>query len=349
MLRDVMNQAWLPPSAKQTVAGRLAPAIRVREIAAHDLDEVAALLGRGFKRPSGYYAYALTQLLQHPTPAGCPKFGYLLETQERVVGAILLIFSEFGNAERSQLRCNVTSWYVEPEYKGYAALFASRAFQRKDVTYINISARPVARPIIKAQGFAQYSGGQFVALPALRLTCDVPAKVISIDTEPGVGFDLHDRNLLIAHAKFGCTSMWCVTAERAYPFVFLPRMFKRWMPGAQLIYCRDVNDVVRFAKPIGRYLASRGLFLVCIDANGPIPGMIGTYLEGKSPRFFRGRACPRIGDLAYTQMAMFPWPELPHRRAGQVSANFPGCGSAAAVNPFDSVIAPRRHHGRQHL
>jgi hypothetical protein len=50
--------------------------IRVREIAGHDLDEVAALLGRGFERPSGYYAYAPAQLMRHPTPAGCPKFVY---------------------------------------------------------------------------------------------------------------------------------------------------------------------------------------------------------------------------------------------------------------------------------
>jgi hypothetical protein len=88
-------------------------------------------------------------------------------------------------------------------------------------------------------------------------------------------------------------------------------MFKRWMPGVQLIFARDVRDVVRFARPIGRYLAMRGLFLVSIDANGPIPNMVGTYIEGKSPRFFRGEAPPRVGDLAYTQVAMFPWPELP--------------------------------------
>jgi hypothetical protein len=65
------------------------------------------------------------------------------------------IFSAFGDAGSSHIRCNVTGWYVEPECNSYAALFALRAFQRKDGTYINISARPVARPIIKAQGFAQ--------------------------------------------------------------------------------------------------------------------------------------------------------------------------------------------------
>jgi hypothetical protein len=234
-----------------------------------------------------------------------------MEAHEGVVGAILLIFSAVGNAGSRQLRCNVTSWYVEPEYKNFAALFASRAFRRKDVTYLNISARPAARPIIKAQGFAQYSRGQFVALPALHLACDTPAKMTNVDTLPDAPFDECERELLADHAEFGCISVWCVTAERAYPFVFLPRLFKRWMPGVQLLYCHDVRDVVRFAQPIGRYLAARGLFLLSIDANGPIPKMIGKYLEGKSPRFFRGQACPPIGDLAYTQAAMFPWPELP--------------------------------------
>jgi hypothetical protein len=318
MPHDVMNPAWASPSPEQPVGYRATPPIRVREIVDRDFGEVATLLGRGFQRPSGYYSYALARLAQHPTPSECPRFGYLMETQDRVVGVILLIFSAFGGAGSTQLRCNVTSWYVDPEYKGYAALFASRALKRKDVTYLNISARPAARPIIKAQGFAQYSRGQFVALPALHLKCDTHARVTNVDTVPDAAFDAADRDLLAAHAEFGCTSVWCVTAERAYPFVFLPRMFKRWMPGVQLIYCRDVRDVVRFARPIGRYLAARGLFLLSIDANGPIPNMIGTYLAGKSIRFFKGQACPRMGDLAYTQAAMFPWPELPRRTAGPV-------------------------------
>jgi hypothetical protein len=314
MLRDALSPASATPAPERAAAQRNAPPIRVREIADRDLRQVAALLGRGFQRPSIYYSYAVARLAEHPTPADCPKFGYLMESNDRVIGAILLIFSTFGDAQRRQLRCNVTSWYVEPDYKGYAALFASRAFNRKDVTYLNISARPAARPIIKAQGFVQYSRGQFVALPLLHLACETPARIIPADAETHAPFDPGERELLAAHAGFGCTSVWCVTADRAYPFVFLPRMFKRCMPGAQLLYCRDVADVVRFARPVGRYLATRGLFLLSIDANGPIPNLIGRYLDGKSPRFFRGQTCPRIGDLAYTQAAMFPWPELPNSK-----------------------------------
>jgi hypothetical protein len=314
MQPDVISTIWAPTGSYRRLASRPTPSVRAREIAERDLAGVARLLAAGFQRPSTYYSNALARLARHHTPPGCPRFGYLIEVEERLVGAILLIFSTF----KGQLRCNVTSWYVEPEYRSYASLFTSRAFQRKDVTYLNISARPAARPIIKAQGFLKFSRGQFVALPSLHLTCDSTAKVTDFDKMPDVAFDAADLDLLATHAEFGCTSLWCVTAEQAYPFVFLPRMFKRWMPGAQLIYCHDVKDLVRFARPLGRFLAARGLFLLSIDANEPLPNMIGIYLKGKSPRFFKGQACPRIGDLAYTQAAMFPWPELQSRSSGSV-------------------------------
>ena len=53
----------------------------------------------------------------------------------------------------------------------------------------------------------------------------------------------------------------------------------------------------RSAGPIGRYLAARGRFFMPVDANGPLPGMVGKYLAGKMPKYFRGPDRPRLGDL----------------------------------------------------
>ena len=108
------------------------------------------------------------------------------------------------------------------------------------------------------------------------------------------------------HAEYGCICLWCVTPETAYPFVFLPRVIKRIIPCAQLIHCPDIQDFIRFAKPIGSYLGMRGRPFVLIDANGPIPGLPGKYFGGKSPKYFKGPTPPRLGDLAYTEMAMLP-------------------------------------------
>jgi hypothetical protein len=44
---------------------------------------------------------------------------------------------------------------------------------------------------------------------------------------------------------------------------------------------------------------------VLIDSNGPISGLVGKYLKDYMPKYFKGRVSPRLGDLAYTEVAMF--------------------------------------------
>jgi hypothetical protein len=76
------------------------------------------------------------------------------------------------------------------------------------------------------------------------------------------------------------------------------------VPYAQLVYCRDLTNFVQFAGALGRFLAWRGLPLVFLDSNGPIHGLIGTYFD-KRPKYFKGSEEPHLGDLAYTELAMF--------------------------------------------
>jgi len=96
-----------------------------------------------------------------------------------------------------------------------------------------------------------------------------------------------------------------VTADSASPLVFRPRAFKRVLPCAQLIYARGTDDVVRCAGTIGRFLAARGRPLIVLDANGPVPGLVGGYFDARQPKYFRGPERPRLGDLVYSETAMF--------------------------------------------
>ncbi len=70
------------------------------------------------------------------------------------------------------------------------------------------------------------------------------------------------------------------------------------------MYCRELAEFVRYAGPIGRFLAWRGKPFVIVDANAPIPGLIGHYRRGSMPKYFRGPQRPRLGDLAYTECAV---------------------------------------------
>ena len=281
------------------------PNVRCRQIGESDIDGVASLLTGGFsKRNRAFWLRALGQLRNRRSPAGFPKYGYLLESNGVPVGAILLIFSALGAAGASRVRCNVSSWYVEPEFRGYASMLVSQALRHKEVTYVNVSPAPNTWPIIEAQGFSRYCDGIFVAVPILNLfTGDSRAKVIKAGAQADDRFDPVERDLLLQHAELGCISVWCVTKEQAYPFVFRRRIVKG-IPCVQLIYCRGVQDFVRFAGPLGWHLALRGRPLVIVNSNAPIAGLAGVFRPGRMPKYFRGPERPRLGDLAYTEHAM---------------------------------------------
>jgi hypothetical protein len=278
--------------------------IHSRQIVASDLDAVAKLLTKAFGYSHRYFPQILDRLTHHPTPDGFPKYGYVLLSGDIIVGAILLIFSTIRRGGEPSIRCHVTSWYVDAAYRSYATLFFCKALTHKDVTYINISAFPHVIPILKQQGFSKYCDGQFTALPVLsRGPGDGHVQLVPADAISNTNVDAFEQELLLDHAKYGCICLWCLTSENAYPFVFHPLRFKGIVPGAQLVYCRDIKDFVRFARPIGLFLALRGRLLVSLDCNGPIPGLVGKYFAGLNPRYFRGQM-PRIGDLAYTQAVM---------------------------------------------
>src|SRR5580704_10497873 len=99
-------------------------AVRSRPIAAADLDGVARLLnqGFGFRRSRAFWRRVLDHLEGRPPLDGLPKYGYMLESGGRPVGAILLIFSTPGTGEDPDaIRGNISSWYVELAFRGYAS------------------------------------------------------------------------------------------------------------------------------------------------------------------------------------------------------------------------------------
>jgi hypothetical protein len=278
--------------------------IHSREIAKSDLDQVASLFTKALGFSKEYFYEILETITRLSTPTGFPKYGFVLLCDDVIVGAMLMIFATIRSGA---VRCHVAAWTVDPSYRPYATLFFSKALRFKDVTYLNILGNPRMLPLVKAQGFSMCSDGQFAAIPVLsRGPGDRPVKLVSADAAPNTHVDSDEQELLLAHVKCGCTSLWCVTQDGAHPFVFQPRST---FPGMQLIYCRNIEDFVRFARPIGLFLALRGSFYVVVNSNGPISGLVGKYFPGVMPLYFKGPP-PHIGDLAYTRFALHLRPRI---------------------------------------
>jgi hypothetical protein len=151
--------------------------ILCRQIRDADVPAVVELLTRWPGRTKEYWSRALAQLSARMAIGNYPRYGYLLEHQRSLVGVILLIYSRQCAGVDPPVRCNISSWYVEPPYRSYASLLISAALRHKDVTYLNISPSVHTWPTIEVQGFKRYCDGQFLAVPAL--SASVPNVAVS--------------------------------------------------------------------------------------------------------------------------------------------------------------------------
>jgi hypothetical protein len=264
---------------------------RCRQIAPADLDALPALLTRGFPTSTPeYWTRGFARWLVLPHVEGAPQFGYALEVEQSLVGVILLIPSQRG----AQIICNLSSWYVEPEFRAYSTLLISMATKLKHVTYLNASPAPHTWRTLEAQGFRPYNFGRSAVFSAMSRGSGAISDVVP--------HDLPERDLLCAHAAMGCVSVVCHRDGAVSPFVFKPRRLDRPpVKVMELIYSRDAADFARCAPALGRHFLKRGVLGLLCD--GEVAGLPSHYVAGKEPRYFKGPYIPT--DLAFTEKVIF--------------------------------------------
>jgi hypothetical protein len=284
--------------------------IRCREISDTDIDAIADLLTRGFVyRSREYWMQGLRRQAAREVPHGYPRFGYLLDNDGVAVGVLLLLYTSRIDGGEAIIRCNLSSWYVDPAFRNYAPLLTAVAQRKKEVTYLNISPATWTWPTIEAQGFNCYCSGLFFSIPALsRVEAGATIETISPETRVIDGLPDADVELLTSHARYGCLSLVCRTTAGAFPFILMPLRIRRgWIapPAMQLIYCRDIAEYVRCAGAIGRVLIRQRKFSVILDANGSIPGLTGIYSKARGRKYFKGPHLPRLADLTETELVLY--------------------------------------------
>lgn len=283
--------------------------IRCREIERADLPAIVDLLTRGFAgRARDYWMEGLRRTSVREVPEGFPRFGYVLDHDGTPVGVLLLIYAARDDGGGTCIRCNVASWYVEPDFRNYAPMLTQVAQRHKHVTYLNISPAHWTWPTIEAQGFRAYCGGSFFSFPALsRSAKGSRVEVVLPNAQVIDGLSKADVMLLARHAAYGCLSLVCRAADgRVFPFVLQSMRTRRIARLAmQLIYCHDVADYVACAGAIGRFLLRRGRISVALDANGRMKDLVGFYREPRGRKYFKGPQCPRLADLSDTELVIY--------------------------------------------
>ena len=283
---------------------------RFREIQQSDVEAIADLLTRGFvHRSRDYWMLGLRRQGARSLPPDAPRYGYLMESDGKPVGCLLLIYSTRTIDGQATICCNVSSWYVDPEFRNYAALFASMTQKRKDITYFNVTPAAPTWPILEAQGFQVYCRGLYFSFPVLsRNGRGMRVEAVTPDTVSVAGLSDDELSMLKRHAGYGCLSLVCRTADDVLPFVFFPLRKRRGS-----FPCRRFNSGSATRSPTTSDAQARSGAICCdvavlLLSSTPMArsqALRGIYSEARGRKYFKGPGRPRLGDLADTELAIF--------------------------------------------
>ena len=271
-------------------------AIRCRLIEDADLVAVAELLARGFpERTVAYWRNGLERL--RALPAGHhPRYGYLLEDNGRIGGVLLTLYAPGLDAPR----CNLSSWYVEPDYRHLAMHLDRAATRNRATTYVNISPADHTRKLIKALGYVPLNEDTVIVLPWLSAIRGIKAEAYG--PEHDAVLTAHETRLARDHVAWGCIAL--VASGKL--FVFQHKRLPGLPHGAvHVLYASSHDDLVHLAGPLGRALLSHGIFVWKIDGAAVPRGLVGKHFTGRSARWAKGPNPPALNNLSYTELAVF--------------------------------------------
>jgi hypothetical protein len=279
----------MPAPAETSVSQR----VRCRQIAESDLDTLAGLLLQGFPGTSRpFWVGGLARMAALSPIEGIPRFGYVLESECGLVGALLAISSRRGQ----QIFSNVSAWYVHPSYRAHSTMLVSTTTKLKHVVYVNVSPADHTLHTLQLLGWKRYNFGHSTVFPLPGfgrglVSEDIPA-------------DLPERALLEDHRLMGCVSVVCKKGVTISPFVFKRRWIGRLkLPVMELIWCRATSDFERCAPSLWRHFLKQRALGFILD--GKVKGMLSRYVDGKEPRLYKGPHAPMLNDLAYTEKTVF--------------------------------------------
>lgn len=251
-----------------------------------------------------FWKTALRRLGNREVPSGYPKYGLMLTADDLPVGLLLVILTQVVVDGESRIRCNLSSWYVDAEYRAYGPMLVLRAMKDKNVTYFNVTPSPATWPILQVQGFRPICAGRLLCVPLLSRgarRCKVDPLGSHLKSTDGLSqFEVH---LVRDHEAWGCLSFVCRLDGCAHPFVFSAPQHVGYIKYVYLIYSRSLEEFIWFARPLGVALARHGVFLAALGADGPLAGLVGTFRPDK-PQYSKGPHALTQGDLAYSERAI---------------------------------------------
>jgi hypothetical protein len=138
----------------------------IRPVHEGDLDSIILLLRGGHDSRLSYDAWR--RLFDYPRAVkNQPNMGFVLESRAHTVGFLGAIYSERLVGEHVERFCNLSSWYVHPEFRSYSIALLMAVLKQPGYTFTDLSSNQAYIPVKSRCGFRQLESYKLLCGPWL--------------------------------------------------------------------------------------------------------------------------------------------------------------------------------------
>jgi hypothetical protein len=267
-----------------------------------NLGQALQILSQGGGRE--FWRRGLERARNSVSPGTGWPLGYLLRQDDQLAGIILTFASRrpawHGTAP---IVVNLSSWYVAPRWRGAALFMLMQLLLGSKHTFTDLTPSKDVVRICRSLKFTEWNEGlllttwpQTLALPRQR-----PRSIVVPFREvPKDALDEPSSLLLEDHERLGCLAAALWNGEGWQPLIFLSGRLLR-VPCGYLIYATSRREILPHLRAIAAFLLSRGLPLLCMDADkAECP--TGTIFLRQRRKFFKGPMPRDRIDYAYSEL-----------------------------------------------
>jgi hypothetical protein len=209
------------------------------------------------------------RIVLHDWSVERPNYGYLLATDERVVGCILAAYSERSIHGRRERFCNVGTWYVDPEFRSFSLPLSWKLSALQGYTMTALTPNPTSKAAFTRSRYRTLADECHLYVPGVAgrgrwgLRARVTGDVRAIERE----LDPVDRQILRDHRHWPVRHfLLTVRGEPDYAYV-VTRRWKYWkrdlVPVSEILYVSNKPLAARYFESLklGILLRDRSLVL----------------------------------------------------------------------------------------
>lgn len=280
-------------------------AVEMKPIAAEDLSEVADFLHANLNDQVPW-AEACAPMSWN---VAAPNHGFMLRDGQRVVGALLALYSERLMSGRSERFCNMGSWCVLPDYRSWSISLLKALLGQEGYSFTVLTPDTGSQEILAWLGFRALDTTAavipHVPWPALPGQTKVSADPVVIGrTLTGAQLALYGD-----HAKAMAARHLVLIRDEDYCYVIWREATYGRKPVAQILHVSNPGLFHRSLFPLARHLLLRYRLVATLAELRLVdykPHLSVKY-DGWPKLYLSTSLAPEQIDYLYSELTCVPW------------------------------------------